>query len=348
MNSFKAEFLNDFCKNALLETGVPGEQADIMSSALVESDLLGVKTHGISRLNFYIEHMENGTINPNPKFKIVSDFAAITLIDGDRALGPVVADFAMKEAVKKAREAGVGIVSVRNSSHMGTLSITTKKAAAEGMVGLAITNTSPIMAPWGGAEAVLGNNPISIAVPRGEDFPCVLDMALSVTARGNIILAARDGREIPMDWAVDGEGRPTTNAAQALKGAVLPLAQHKGYALAFMFDVLAGVLSGAAYGKDVGSFVPPDHSKPLNMGHFIMAIDIQKFMPIDEFINRLRDYVGQIKSSKKAAGTQAILIPGEIEEKRYLESKEKGIVLGDETVKVLKELADKKGIKFMS
>ena len=347
MNSFKAEFLNDFCKKVLLETGVPEEQADIMSSALAESDLLGVKTHGISRLNFYVEHMENGTINPKPQFKIVSDFAAVTLIDGDRALGSVVADFAMKEAVKKAREIGVGIVSVRNSSHMGTLSITTKKAAAEGMVGLAITNTSPIMAPWGGAEAVLGNNPISIAVPRGE-FPCVLDMALSVTARGNIILAARDGREIPMDWAVDGEGRATTNAAEALKGAVLPLAQHKGYALAFMFDVLAGGLSGAAYGKDVGSFVPPDHSKPLNMGHFIMAIDIQKFMPIDEFIDRLRDYVGQIKASKKAAGNEAILVPGEIEEKRYLESKEKGIVLGDETVKVLTELADKKGIKFMS
>lgn len=346
MEYFKWDLLYEYGKQIFVKLNVPEEEAEIMSLALVESDLLGVKTHGISRLNFYVEHILGGTINPIPHFRELSEFASIKLIDADRAMGPVVADYAMKEAVKKAKETGVGIVSVRNSSHMGTLSISTKKAAKEGLIGLAITNTSPIMAPWGGAEPTLGNNPISIAIPKGEGFSYVVDMALSITARGNIILAARDGKEIPMDWAVDGEGRPTSNAAEALKGAVLPLSQHKGYALAFMFDVLSGVLSGSAYGKDVGSFVPPDFSKPLNMGHFIMAIDIEKFIPMDEFLNRLKDYVLQIKCCKKAVGCDCILIPGEIEEKRYLESKEKGIMLGDETIKVLTGLGMKIGVVF--
>ncbi|KUO51041.1 MAG: hypothetical protein APF76_16225 [Desulfitibacter sp. BRH_c19] len=344
--NYKWDFLYEYCKRIFLKVEVPEEQAEIMSLALVESDLLGVKTHGISRLNFYVDHLLNGTINPAPQFRTLSDFASIKLIDADRSMGPVIADFAMKEAVSKAKETGVGVVCVRNSSHMGTLSITTKKAAKEGLIGLAITNTSPIMAPWGGAEPTLGNNPISIAIPNGNPFPYVLDMALSITARGNIILAARDGKEIPIDWAVDADGKPTTNAADALKGAVLPLAQHKGYALAFMFDVLSGVLSGAAYGKNVGSFVPPDFSKPLNMGHFIMAIDIEKFTSINEFINRLKDYVSQIKSSKKAVGCESILVPGDIEEKRYIENKAKGIVLGDETVRVLIELGEKVGVSF--
>ncbi|MEW6622708.1 MAG: Ldh family oxidoreductase [Bacillota bacterium] len=330
-----------FCNEVFIEAGIPKEHGHIMAHALVEADLMGVTTHGASRTNIYLEHMENGTINPEPKIEVVSDFASISVIDADRAMGPVAADYAMKKACVSAAKTGVGVVCVRNSTHMGALSVTAKKACDNKMIGLVISNTSPIMAAWGGAEPVLGNNPISIAVPTGEGSPYVLDIALSLVARGNIILAAREGREIPENWAVDNDGRPTTNAQEALLGAVLPLAQHKGYALAFMFDVLSAVLSGAAYGKNVGSFVPPDYSKPLNFGHFILALDINKILKYDDFLMRLKDYVKQLKTCKKAQGFQEILVPGEIESKKYEENLVYGVNLSDTTVEILRKLGEK-------
>ncbi|GAW93916.1 Ldh family oxidoreductase [Calderihabitans maritimus] len=337
--------LIDYCSLIFQKIGVPQEHSFIMAEALVEADLLGIKTHGVSRLNFYVEHIHNGTINSTPNFKVIRENLAVCVIDADKAMGPVVGDYAIKKVLEKAKKTGVGIALVRNSSHLGALSVTAKKAIKEKMIGVVISNTSPIMAPYGGGEAVLGNNPISFAVPT-DDFPYILDMALSVTARGNIILAAREGKSIPEGWAVNKNGEPTTNAEEALLGAVLPLAEHKGYALAFMFDVLCGVLSGAAYGKNVGSFVPPDYSKPLDMGHFVMALDIEKFQPYEEYLRRLKDFASQIKTSKKAKGFDEIFIPGERSYQRYCENLKKGIFLPPQTLKMLRELSERYQIPF--
>jgi len=331
--------LMELTTEIIKRAGFREEDAHIIADSLIQADLNGVSTHGLARLNLYIERAENNALNRTPDVKILNETPSTILLDADDGMGIVAAKKAMDIIIEKAKNTGIAMASIRNSNHLGALAYVTKYIQEHGLIGFACTNTSPIMAPFGGRSPVLGNNPFSVAIPY--EPPIIFDTALSVTARGNIILADREGKPIPEGWAVNDKGQITTNAKEALLGAVLPMAQHKGYGMAFLVEVLAGVLTGAQYGTNLGSFVPPDYSKPLGFGHIIMAINIESFMDKKEFEVRLNDLVKIIKESPLAEGFSEIFVPGEIEYRRNTKAQTEGVNLKDTTVQLLKDLCKK-------
>ncbi|KJS22691.1 MAG: hypothetical protein VR72_03920 [Clostridiaceae bacterium BRH_c20a] len=331
--------LVDLTEQIIKKAGFTENDAYIIADSLIQADLNGVSTHGLARLNLYIERAENNALNKTPELKILNETPSTVLIDADNGMGIVAAKKAMDMIIEKAKNTGIALASIRNSNHLGALAYVTNYIQEQGFIGYACTNTSPIMAPFGGSSPILGNNPFSVAIPY--EPPIIFDTALSVTARGNIILADREGKPIPEGWAVNDKGQATTNAKEALLGAVLPMALHKGYGMAFMVEVLAGVLTGAQYGINLGSFVPPDYSKPLGFGHVIMAINIESFMDKTEFETRLNDLVKMVKESPKAEGVNEIFVPGEIEYRRNAKAQAEGVNLKVSTVQLLKELCQK-------
>lgn len=338
--------MSDFCRRVLEKVGMPPGEAAIMAQCLTEADLRGHETHGMSRLGMYLERVKRGVMKPDPEIRVVQDGGAVTVLDGDHGFGQVVAALAMDMAASKAAETGVGVVAVRNSGHAGALGILAERVVSRRKIGIIFTNTSPIMAPWGGREPELGNNPFAIAVPREGGDPVILDMALSVTARGNIILASREGGAIPEGWAIDRGGRPVTDAREALLGTVLPIAGHKGYALALMIEILAGVLTGASFGRNVASLMPPDFSKPLGMGHLVMVLDVEKFIPWDEFQQRLSQFLNQIKESPPGDGGSEIIIPGEKSAQKRSRRLKEGCVINESTRRELIRIGEEYGIPF--
>ncbi|SMB94911.1 Malate/lactate/ureidoglycolate dehydrogenase, LDH2 family [Thermanaeromonas toyohensis ToBE] len=344
-NPVMIQNLSFYCRAIAEKAGVPREDAQILVEALIEADLRGVHTHGVARLGMYLERVKRGVLNPAAKVKVVTEAGAVAVVDGDNGLGPVVGRRALELALIKAREYGVGVVGVRHSNHLGALGVIAAYATYHHMMGIIFTNTSPIMAPWGGYKPILGNNPFAIAVPRKGEDPLVLDISLSKTARGNIILAAREGNPIPRDWAINERGEPTTDPQEALRGAVLPMAEHKGYGLAVMVDILAGVLTGAAFASEVGSLIPPDFSKPLNMGHLIIALDISRFLPLEEFYRRLEEFIGVIKSSPLAVGFKEILLPGERGAREKKKCLKEGLYLESTTLDELRRLGEEYNVR---
>lgn len=343
-NPVMAQYLDFYCRAIVEKAGVPGKDAQILVEALIEADLRGVHTHGVARLGMYLERVKQGVLNPAAKVKVLNDAGAVAVVDGDNGFGPVVGRHALNLAITKAKDYGVGVVGARHSNHLGALGVIAVHATYHHMIGIVFTNTSPVMAPWGGYKPILGNNPFAIAVPRKDEEPLVLDLSLSKTARGNIILAAREGKPIPRDWAINDHGEPTTDPIEALRGAVLPMSEHKGYGLAIMVDILAGVLTGAAFATKVGSLVPPDFSKPLDTGHLVMALDITKFMLLDEFYERLEEFVRMIKNSPLAVGFKEILLPGERGAREREKHLKEGVYLEDTTLEGLKHLGQEYGI----
>jgi LDH2 family malate/lactate/ureidoglycolate dehydrogenase len=335
--------LRSLTTEIIKRAGFPADDAELIADSLIQADLNGVSTHGLSRLNLYIERAENNALNKTPDVKVLNETPSTVLLDADNGMGIVASNQAIKIIFEKAKSTGIGMASIRNSNHLGALAYVTKKIQEHGFIGFACTNTSPIMAPYGGRAPVLGNNPFSVAIPY--DPPIILDTALSVTARGNIILAEREGKPIPEGWAVNDKGQVTTNAKEALLGAVLPMAHHKGYGMAFLIEVLCGVLSGAQYGTNLGSFVPPDFSRPLGFGHMIMAINIESFMDKKEFTQRLEDLTKMVKESPLAEGFSEILLPGEIEHRRNVKAEDEGLELKDSTLQLLKGLVSKYNIE---
>ncbi|MFZ7104867.1 MAG: Ldh family oxidoreductase [Peptococcaceae bacterium] len=319
--------------------GFAAGDADIIADSLIQSDLNGVGTHGLARLNLYLERAENDALNKNPVIKVINENPGTVTLDADNGMGIVASKKAIDIITPKAATTGIGLAAIRNSNHLGALSYITNLIQQQNMIGFACTNTSPIMAPYGGRAPVLGNNPFSVAIPCSP--PIIFDTALSVTARGNIILAEREGKPIPEGWAVNDKGQITTNAKEALLGAVLPMAKHKGYGLALIIEILAGVLTGAQYGVNLGSFVPPDYSKPLGFGHIIMAINIESFMDKTAFKARLADLVTMIKESPLAENFTEIMIPGENSSRRNITGQKEGIRLKETTAEILKGLCRK-------
>jgi len=333
--------LKEFCKRILQKVGLPEPDADLTTDNLVFANLRGTDTHGISRLSIYIQLIEGKVVNTRPDLKIIKDNGATLLVDGDNALGQVSGGFAMKSAIERAKTSGISWVGVRNSGHLGALAYWAMMALPHDMIGICTTSTPSLLAPWGGKEPGVGNNPFAIAVPTGNEMPLVLDMALSVVARGNLFMAAKEGKKIPEGWAIDKNGRPTQDPNEALKGSVLPIGAYKGAGIAMMIDVLCAVLTGSAVGPDIGSVIPPDLSKPLGFGHVMMALPVDGFIPIDVFTSRLNQYIDQLKQSPLAEGFDEIVIPNEKEFHTEKNRKEKGIPLSRTTVDELSRLAEK-------
>jgi len=345
ISKIDAELLKDFCSSVLVRLGVPKEYADIVSDHLVWADLMGISSHGVTRLGIYVKRLQTGLANARPNISIVRESPSMAVLDGDNGLGQVVGVKAVELAISKASKTGVGVVGVRHTTHFGCAGYYALKAIEKDMIGIVMSNAPSTMAPWGARVPYLGTNPIAFGVPTKEFPPILLDMATSIVARGKIILAAKEGKTIPEGWAVDPEGEFTTDPESALKGAVLPFGGPKGSGIALMIDIFSGILSGAEFGSHIGSLYD-DFSKPQNVGNFIMVFNIANFCPIEEFKGRIELMRQEIKSLPKAKGVDEILLPGEIEFRRYIENKRTGVQLSPEVIKELREVGELLSIKF--
>lgn len=321
------------------------EDAEIVADSLVQADLRGVESHGVVRTDIYLKRVEAGKIDPKSTIQIISDTGPAVLIDGRNHFGSVVGTKALSLAMARAKVQGVGIVAVRGSNHFGTGAYYALKAVEENQILLVLSNASQTMPPTGGVRPFIGTNPLSIGAPAGEEPPFILDMATSVVARGKIIVAAQKGEPIPLGWAIDKDGNPTTDAEAALEGSVLPVGGPKGYAISMFIDIFAGVLTGAGFGKYVNNMYT-NWEQPQNVGHFFLALDIDKFIPINAFKARMDDYIQSLKQEPKAQGVNEILIPGELERRQTLKRKEEGIVLPLKVVQELDEIGARYGLRL--
>jgi len=333
----QAEKLKTAAVHILKGLGAREEEAAVVAESLVLADSRGLDTHGVHLLTLIAKRAAAGMLKIPTETSVVFDDGATALLDGGGGLGQVSVWQAMTLAIKKARTFGIGGCLVRNTNNIGILSYYTIKAAREGLVGIVMSNAAPAMSPWGGAEAFFGTNPLSIAVPSGEDKGVVvLDMSSTLVARGKIRKAERSKEEIPLGWAFDEEGSPTTDADRALKGTLMPIGGAKGYGLALMIDIIAGLLSGASYGPGVITF--HELKGPTGVGVFTLALDIERFMPFKRFQELIGGHLASIKSSRKAKGVLRIYLPGEIEEEKELETRRRGVEIASASVEKLNKL----------
>jgi len=314
-------------------------EAKLVAECLVLAEMRGIDTHGVHFLKLLSDRVDARMIRIPTKVRVLREDGATAVLDGGNGLGQVAAHRAMWMNIQKAKELGAGLTLIRNTNHIGILAFYTLMAAEEGMVGIVMSNSAPSMSPWGGADPFLGTNPISIAIPCGLEAPLVLDMSSSVVARGKIRKALRMKQSIPLGWALDEEGSPTTDPSAALKGTLLPIGGPKGYGLALVIDILAGLLSGSQYGPKIKTFHQP--LGPTGIGVLTMAIDIERFMPLDQFKQLMDSYIGSIKKSKKAKGVSRIYLPGEIEFEKEKENLAEGIELNESVVSDLNQLLEK-------
>jgi len=297
---------------------VPEKDAKIVAAALVDAERSGVESHGLTRLKAYVDRVKKGTINANPQIK-VKENGAVAYVDGNNGLGQVVTSLAVDKAIELAKKYGVGIVSAGNSNHFGTAGYYTNKIADHGCIGFSGTNAGATTAPFGGMDLLLGTNPFSVAFPATEENFCA-DMATSAVAKGKIRIYAKENKPIPLGWALDENGNDTTDPEAAIKGILLPMSGHKGYALAMVIDALCGLLTGSNLSCEAAPVV--NSSSPANIGHFICAIDIEHFLPLKEFTARAQEWFDKMKHSK-ARPKMKIMIPGEPEAQRRALTKEK-------------------------
>jgi LDH2 family malate/lactate/ureidoglycolate dehydrogenase len=344
--TYPVDVLREFAMQAFRRAGVPDDDAALVTDNLIEASLRGVDSHGISRLlEPYVHRLLAGGINPRPAVRVAAESPSTLIVDGDNGLGAVAGARAMAWCVERARVNGTSWVAVRNSNHFGATAYYALLAAREGMIGIALTNSPPAMAPWGGREPLFGTNPIAIAAPTDEES-LVIDMATSLVAKGRIILAQQAGqREIPDGWALDAEGRPTRDVAAALQGTVMPLGGHKGSGLALMIDLLCGALAGAAMSTGIGG-LHGNPDQPQRIGHLFGAIDIDQMVPLVEFRRRAGELVRQVHAARPAQDVSGIFVPGEIEWQTRRRRLEQGIPLPEGVRHGLVELGAELGIPF--
>ncbi len=345
LNHYHYKRLQEFCSSIFVKAGVEKEQADIVAASLVQADLRGVDSHGVVRTAIYLKRVEQKMINPKAKIRIEKEDESTALIDGCNHFGAVVGDKALKLAMKKAKANGVGMVGVKNSNHFGTGAFYALRGLKEDLVTIVMSNASQTMPPTGGIKPFIGTNPLAVGIPCGECEPFLLDMATSVVARGKIIVAAQKGEAIPHGWAIDKNGKSTTNAEEALKGSVLPLGGPKGYGISMFIDIFSGVLTGAGFGKYVNNMYE-NWKAPQNVGHFFITIDVNKFMDIKTFKHRMDLYIRDIKTEPKAEDVEEIFIPGEMESRRSEQRKKNGINLSQNVQRELTNIGMKYGVSL--
>jgi LDH2 family malate/lactate/ureidoglycolate dehydrogenase len=318
--------------------GMPPQDATILAETLVEADLRGVHTHGVNALPGYARRVQGGGANPRPNPRVVREGPAFATVDGDAGLGQVVAHFAMTQAIARARASGVGAVAAGNSSHFGAAAYYAAMALEHDMIGFATTSAGNRIAPIGGKTPVVGNNPLSWAIPAGREMPILLDMAQSVVAAGKLGMAQRKGERIPIGWALDKDGRPTDDPVAGSAGLLVPIGGPKGFGLAIVMDVLCGALSGAFFGRELARAHQPD--KASGIGHFFLAIDVGQFEDVAQFKARVDGMIGEIHRSEPAEPGTRLYLPGEIEWLAKRERLERGVPLLGSIVDDLKRLAD--------
>ena len=312
------------CSAALAKAGLPVDHIEMTLDVLITADLQGIGTHGARRLIPYILRIRSGLINPAPAIQVSECAPAIRLVDGDHGLGPVVGMTGLRTALAVAKTTGIAFVGCRNSHHFGAGAPYALEACRNTMICIGGTNAFPSLAPWGGKDVLLGNNPLFIGVPRQEGPHFILDIAMSVAARGKMRKAAGRGERIPDGWALDAAGNPTNDPVEGLKGYVLPIGGHKGYGLALAIDLIAGALTGSGVGREVQSLFQ-QWEKPQRVGHFFICLDPAHLMPMEQFQERVEFLFHMIKTSSPLDPEQPILLPGEIEAQQVARHTNEGI-----------------------
>ena len=325
--------------------GVPDVDARLAADTLVQADLWGHQSHGLLRLGWYYARLRSGAMKAVTSTTLAVDAGAVAVMDGQDGVGQVIARQAVDEAVARARLHGVGVVSIRHSNHFGTCMYFTRIAAQQGCIAILMSNAGPNMAPWGGLKKKIGTNPWSVAVPGGSFGPVVMDMANSGVARGKIYLAGKRREQIPDHWAIDAHGRPTTDPKAAIEGFILPMAGHKGYVMGVMVDILSGVLSGSQFLDGVhGPYDPVSRS---GAGHLLVALNVQAFMPLTQFEERIAQYIASLKDVPLAQGHAQVFYPGEMENQADARNRAGGLSLPRDTLDDIARVAREAGVAHL-
>ena len=332
----KINILKNIVKKIFISHKLNKKHATICTEALINAELVGAPSHGLSRLKMYCDRISKKIINPNPKIKINKISQSISHIDGNNSIGFVAADIAIKTAINCAKKTGIGLVAVKNSGHYGLSGYYAEQAVKKNLIVLVFTNAPPAVAPHGALKSLFGTNPICFGTPTGSKIPFILDTSISIINRGKIRVAAREGKRIPEGVALDKFGKPTTDPKKALEGVQLPIAGFRGSGLAWMVDILSGVLTG---GNHAGRVKDPftDFSGPQNIGHLFFVIKPNLFVG-NTFNKRIKDNIKTIKKLPKIKGVKEILYPGQNKFNRFKKNIRKEIVISKNVLKDLNKL----------
>ena len=317
----KKEVINIFRK-----FGLSNDHATISANALINAELVGAYGHGLSRLKMYYDRIKKKVINPKPKIKIKNISQSISHIDANNSIGFVAADIAIKKAIQNAKKTGIGMVAIKNSGHYGLSGYYAEQAVKKNLIAMIYTNGPPAVAPHGALKSLFGTNPICFATPSGSNIPFILDTSISMINRGKIRVAARNNQKIPVGVALDKYGKPTTNAKKALEGVQLPIAGFRGSGLAWMVDILSGVLTGGNHGGKVKDPFD-DFSGPQNIGHLFIVFKSNLF--VKDFKSRIKNNINIIKRLPKVKGVKEIMYPGQNKFKRFKKNQNKKINVSD-------------------
>lgn len=330
--------LHRYASTILAAAGLPQSDADTVAASLVDANLRGIDSHGVTRIPIYVKRLHHRLVDPKPDIRIIQDSGAAILVDGGNGMGAVVTSRAMDIALDRLSTFHTVSVAVRNTNHYASGAYYMKPALDRGALAFLYSNAPATMAAWQGRQRYLGTNPYTFAAPAGRYGSLVLDMATSVVARGKIILAAQRGEDIPPGWAVDSLGAPTTDPNAALEGAVLPFGGPKGYGLAVMVEIMAAVLSGANIGPGVGDLYD-NFEKQQGVGSFIQLVDVSAFLPAEHFLLRIETLIDELKATGSPEDGQEVLVPGEIEVRTAAVRSRNGVPLSPDVLAALHAVA---------
>ncbi len=338
--------LKAFCCQAYTKVGVPSDEAEIIADLLARADLRGVETHGVTRLPIYIRRLQKGYVRKECRLTSVKDKGPTAFLEAHGSMGHIVAHRAMQKAISKAQEHGIGWVSVKDSGHFGVAGLFPMMALEHDLIGYIVSNSAPMMFPWGGRERIIGNNPMAYAIPADKCPPVVLDFSLGVVSSGKLILARKKGEKIPLGWAVDKEGLPTEDPYEGYEGggSLMPVGGHKGYGMVLIHEMLTAVLTGGKWTARIKSLYEEDETGIQGTCHSFFAIDPDCFVGKDEFKREVDRYITNIKQSAKAKNCEEIVIPGEPELRTETERLKNGIPMVRNTIDELTALGQSLGI----
>ena len=335
-----AAAIDALIRDCMQAVGLPPADAARVAELMVEADLVGADAHGVFRLPQYTRRIKAGGVNPAPRITVEKTAAATAMVDGDNGMGHLVMSRAAETAVELAKQTGVAWVGVKRSNHAGAAGVYAAMPLAADMVGIyAVVANANHMPVWGSSENLLGTNPIAFAVPAGEEPPVVLDIATTVVSYGTVKANRMQGRPMPEGWMIDKQGRPLTDSAKSTEGLLLPIGGHKGSGLALALGLLAGTMNGAAFGRDVVDFNYDDETA-CDTGHFIVALDVDRFLPAGMFKAAIDRHLRDLKSAEKLPGVDAVRLPGEQRLKRRTERLRDGVPVYPEVIELLDRLAD--------
>lgn len=328
---------------AIFETcGMSKDDAHLLADSLVDADLSGVHSHGVLRVPEYAKKLTVDGVDPKGRPEVVKDDGACLVVDGHNSMGQIGASFAMQKVIERAKDTGIAAAGIRGSNHCGAMAYFARMPLAHDMIGIATTNALPTMAPWGGAERILGINPLGFAIPAGEEAPIIFDAAFSGTAHGKIRVYHQKGLTLPEGWAADKDGVPTTDPVKAIDGLLLPVGAFKGVSLALIMGILSSMLSGASYGTELGNM--EDGPNAGEDGHFVAAIRVSAFEEVDTFKARVDKAIQQIHDCRKAPDVDRLYAPGGPEAIRRDHYRRDGIPLNDITLGDIKKTAEARGV----